>query len=40
MLRALCEADLLHRDCLTVNGRSLWENNKTAENFNQDVIRP
>ena len=40
VLRALCEAGLLHRDCLTVNGKTLWENNKTAENFNQDVIRP
>ncbi len=40
VLRALCEAGLLHRDCKTVNGKTLWENNKTAENFNQDVIRP
>jgi len=40
VLRALCEAGLLHRDCLTVTGRSLWQNNLDAENFKQDVIRP
>ncbi len=40
VLRALCEAGLLHRDGMTVNGKTIWENNKTAENFNQAVIRP
>jgi L-arabonate dehydrase len=40
VLRALCEAGLLHRDCMTVNGKTIWENNKIAENFNQGVIRP
>ncbi len=40
VLRALCEAGLLHRDNMTVNGKTLWENNKAAENFNQNVIRP
>jgi L-arabonate dehydrase len=40
VLRALCEAGLLHRDNMTVNGKTLWENNKSAENFNRNVIRP
>jgi dihydroxy-acid dehydratase len=31
---------LLHRECLTVNGKSLGENVETAETWNEDVIRP
>src|SRR5690348_14862970 len=32
--------DLLHRDALTVTGKSLGENNKDAPCWNADVIRP
>ena len=32
--------DRLHRDCLTVNGRTLGDNIADAQNFNQDIIRP
>jgi L-arabonate dehydrase len=31
---------LLHRDALTVNGRTIGNNVATAENWNTDVIRP
>jgi dihydroxy-acid dehydratase len=31
--------DLLHRDCLTVNGRTLAENTSDAPNWNPEVIR-
>ena len=31
---------LLHRDALTVTGRSIEANNAAAANYNQDVIRP
>ncbi|HYH21073.1 MAG TPA: L-arabinonate dehydratase [Azospirillum sp.] len=40
VVRALDEQGLLHRDALTVNGRTLWENCETAPNWNQEVIRP
>ena len=40
VLRALDEAGLLNSDALTVNGRTIGENNATAENYNQEVIRP
>ena len=40
VLRALDEAGLLNRDALTVNGRTIGENNADAENFNAEVIRP
>jgi dihydroxy-acid dehydratase len=40
VVRALGEAGLLNRDCLTVNGRTIWENCRDAENFNPEVIRP
>ena len=33
-------AQFLHRDALTVNGRSLWENVKDAVNYNPEVITP
>jgi len=39
VLRALGEAGLIHRDALTVNGRTMWENSKDAPNHNPDVIR-
>jgi L-arabonate dehydrase len=32
--------EVLHRDALTVNGHTLWENNCDAPNYNREVIRP
>ena len=40
VLRRLGEADLLNRDCLTVNGQTIWQNSKDAEIWNEDVILP
>ena len=40
VMRPLGEADMLHRDALTVNGRTLWENCAEAVNDNAEVIRP
>ena len=41
VLRRLGEADLLpHKDALTVNGKSLWENNHDAPIYDDDVVRP
>jgi L-arabonate dehydrase len=40
VLRELGEAGLLHKDALTVNGRTIWANNQDAECFNRDVITP
>jgi dihydroxy-acid dehydratase len=31
---------LLHRDALTVNGSSLWDNSRTAQCFKPDVVHP
>jgi dihydroxy-acid dehydratase len=31
---------VLHKDALTVNGRSIWENNKDAPCWNREVITP
>jgi dihydroxy-acid dehydratase len=39
VIRALGERELLHRDAVTVNGRTIWENNQAAGNWNADVIR-
>jgi L-arabonate dehydrase len=40
VLRRLGEAGLLpHPDALTVNGRTLWENNQDAPIYNDEVIR-
>lgn len=39
VLRELGEAGLLHRDALTANGHSIWENVREAECWNRDVIR-
>ena len=33
-------ADYVHRDAVTVNGETLWNNSKDAECFNRDVIFP
>jgi dihydroxy-acid dehydratase len=37
-LRTLGEQGLLNKKALTVNGKSIWENNKKAECWNRDVI--
>jgi dihydroxy-acid dehydratase len=39
VIKALGEKDLIHKDALTVNGKTIWENCKTAPNWNQEVIR-
>src|SRR3989454_5629092 len=38
VLRELGENNLLHRDALTVSGKTIWENNKDAPCWNRDVI--
>lgn len=40
ILRQLGEHQMLHRDALTVNGKTIWENVATAEVYNPEVIRP
>lgn len=40
VLRELGQAGILHREALTVNGRTIWENVAKAECWNRDVIRP
>ena len=40
VLRELGEAGVLHREALTVNGHSIWENVANAECWNREVIRP
>ena len=40
VIRELGENKLLHRDALTVNGKTIWENNKDAPCYNRDVIFP
>ncbi len=32
--------DSLHKDALTANGKTIWDNVKDAETFNSNVIRP
>jgi L-arabonate dehydrase len=39
VLRELGEAGALHRDALTVNGRTIWENVADAQCWNRQVIR-
>ncbi len=39
VLRELGESNLLHKDALTVNGRTIWDNNREAPCWNRDVIR-
>jgi L-arabonate dehydrase len=39
VLRELGEAGILHRDALTANGRSIWENVADAQCWNREVIR-
>jgi len=38
ILRELGEAGLLHKDALTVNGKTIWENVENAECYNRKVI--
>jgi len=40
VIRRLGERGLIHKDALTVNGKTIWENSANAENWNEDVIRP
>ena len=40
VIRTLGEHGLIHRDALTVNGRTIWENSREAPNWNTEVIRP
>ncbi len=40
VIRELGENGLLHKDALTANGHSIWENNKDARNDNPKVIMP
>jgi L-arabonate dehydrase len=39
VLRLLGENGLLHKDAMTVNGKTIWENSKDATNWNPEVIR-
>jgi L-arabonate dehydrase len=39
VMRSLAEHGLLHRDVITVNGQTIWDNVKDAPNWNTDVIR-
>jgi L-arabonate dehydrase len=38
ILRELGEAGLLHKDVVTVNGKTIWENVKNAECYNRKII--
>jgi dihydroxy-acid dehydratase len=38
VLRELGENNLLNKEALTVNGKTIWENNKDADCWNRDVI--
>jgi len=40
VLRALGEHDLLNKDCLTANGKPIWDNVKDSPCYNEEVIRP
>src|SRR6187399_1816218 len=40
VLRELGEHGLLHKNALTVNGKTIWDNNKDAPCHNRDVIFP
>ena len=40
VIRELGENRLLHKDALTVNGKSIWENSRDARCWNRDVIFP
>jgi dihydroxy-acid dehydratase len=40
VVRALGERDMLRREALTVNGKTIWENCREAPNWNPEVILP
>jgi L-arabonate dehydrase len=40
VLRELGEAGILHRDAITANGHTIWENVVKAECWNREVIHP
>jgi dihydroxy-acid dehydratase len=40
VIRVLGEKGMLHKDALTVNGRSIWENSKDAAIYDDKVILP
>lgn len=40
VIRALAEKGQIHRDALTVNGKTIWENCQDAPNYNENVILP
>jgi dihydroxy-acid dehydratase len=40
VLRSLAEHGLLHKDALTVNGKTLWQNIAGASCWNEEVITP
>ena len=40
VMRSLGETGLLHRDTVTVNGRTTWENVADAPTYDSEVIRP
>jgi L-arabonate dehydrase len=39
VIRALEQRNLIHRDALTANGKTIWENCEAATNWNPEVIR-
>jgi len=40
VIRELSEHGLLHKDAMTVNGRTIWENNQNARCWKSEVIYP
>jgi dihydroxy-acid dehydratase len=40
VIRELAEQGLINRAALTVNGRTIWENNQEADCWNREVIHP
>jgi len=37
-IRELVQRNLIHRDALTINGKTIWENCQAAPNWNPEVI--
>ncbi|HET6157969.1 MAG TPA: L-arabinonate dehydratase [Dongiaceae bacterium] len=40
VLKSLGEHGLLNKNQMTINGKTIWDNVKDAQNYNQEVIRP
>jgi dihydroxy-acid dehydratase len=40
VMKALGEHGLLNKDVVTINGKTMWDNVKDAQNYNAEVIRP